>query len=491
MRTHKIGYIMAGFGFFIILFSVSIDYIGFGKSGIQSAQILGIQVGVWITLLGWAIAKHLPQPVDYKLLLLKIKRKLTNTSLLSLVIVGFLFAYVLLFISPMFFNSNHRLQYFNRYVADYSPIGSDMRNNTYRIQLWLSNQNLYEGEFLYYPPLYAVVFAPTLLLKYPANYFFITSLTLISMTVLFFVTPSLVNRYSKVDFPLLAFFFLTTLFSYGIQFEMERGQFNVIAITLCFLAVYIYHYHNALRYYAYLIFSIAIQIKLYPAIFILMFVKDWRDWKNNILRFLGLGVFNILLLLVLGWKTFLDFLTAISTLIGMQWVSVHNHSIQSYVYGIDLFVQASPQSFVFFWISQNLRLIEKAMFAYYLMCLLLIVISAYKSREQELNQHLLLVCTIGAMVMLSVSMDYKLPILAFPLAMSLSYEQGQFHGFKGILKMLLIIITAFAYSTTLFPFIYKPVIIQNNLPMLMLILTSITILYFLGKSFKPVAENKI
>ncbi len=41
--------------------------------------------------------------------------------------------------------------------------------------------------------------------------------------------------------PELLVVFATGLISYGLQFELERGQFNVIAVSLAYLAIWMYH----------------------------------------------------------------------------------------------------------------------------------------------------------------------------------------------------------------------------------------------------------
>ena len=116
----------------------------------------------------------------------------------------------------------------------------------------------------------------------------------------------------KKYFSLALLLFITGLFSYGLQFEVERGQYNVFTFLLCMAAIYIFHYHPKYRLIAYFLFSLSIQLKLYPAIFIVMFVDDWRNWKNVILRFVGIGLFNLMLFFVMGYQTFWDFIGSVT-----------------------------------------------------------------------------------------------------------------------------------------------------------------------------------
>lgn len=475
MSARKAGFFALGIGIFIILISLIVDYMGLGKKGIQAAQLLGLQIGIVIAILGWAIAKHSNQALNFGIFFQQMKERFLTLPSLAMVVAGFVLAYILLFIFPMFLNPEHTIQYFNRYVPEISPIGHDLIYANASIKGWLSGQSLYDNQNLYYPPLYAAIFAPTLLLGYPANYYLITFLTLACMTALFFTIPLLSNG-SKQATSLSAFFFLTALFSYGMQFELERGQFNIIAFTLCVLSVYIYHYHNSLRYYAYLLFSISIQIKIYPVVLVLMFIKDWRDWKGNVLRFLGLGVFNIALLFVLGWQVFLDYTKALPILLNVTWSRPYNHSIRSFVYELASSGYGILSSTMVSWLKTHLTLIELFLMAFYFICLLTVLIKAYKNKEHEMNFNLLLICTIGAMILPSASVDYKLPIVAFPLAAALSYKSIQSQGIKRVMAILLITLLSFAYSTTLFPFIHKPELLTNNLPMLLVILAAVTVL---------------
>src|SRR3972149_9932404 len=48
----KTGYFLTGFGILVALLSLTIDLFGIGKAGIQSAQLLGIQIGVIVALFG-------------------------------------------------------------------------------------------------------------------------------------------------------------------------------------------------------------------------------------------------------------------------------------------------------------------------------------------------------------------------------------------------------------------------------------------------------
>jgi hypothetical protein len=163
---------------------------------------------------------------------------------------------------------------------------------------WFSeNQSPYRLQF--YPPFTYVFFAPLLLVDhYPTLYKFFTLFMVISYCFLTLVLP--LKMTVKKNIPLIVLFFVTGLTSYGLQFELERGQYNVFTFLLCLWAIYIFHFHPKYRIFAYLLFSLSVQLKLYPAIFIVMLIDNWKDWKSILRRFAGLAVFNILLLFIMG-----------------------------------------------------------------------------------------------------------------------------------------------------------------------------------------------
>lgn len=482
MRKFRSGSLILGGGVFIVIFSLILEVLGIGKPGIQAAQLLGILAGVVLSFIGWGIILSGQKEgagawkVDWKSLF-----HVDDVSVPGWVLFGFVITFVLLFIIPNYFNADHRVQYFNRYLPEIVPIGRDLTFSTDNIRNWLvSGRNLYDAQYHVYPPLYAVVFAPLVLLSYPARFYFITLVTFACMVFILLLIPGLMKAGKR--FSITIFFFLTAIVSYGMQFEFERGQYNVIAFTLSFLAIYLFHYHGSFRHLAYLLFSVAIHLKIYPAIFIFMFIKDWRDWKGNLMRWMGLGVFNFALLFTLGPAVFFDFLGAITKYSGDTWSRPYNLSIRSFIHGLsDQQVWPLQPSWAA-WISDHSILIELFFLAFFLLCLLAVVAKAYQNGEHPLNYDLFLICTIGAMIIPAVSIDYKLPLLAPPLALALAGRSMKSTGLKKISIILLIILISAAYSVTLFPFIDRPPLLANSLPMVLIILISITLLNFLDGS---------
>jgi len=109
---------------------------------------------------------------------------------------------------------------------------------------------------------------------------------------------------------------------------------------------------------------------------------------------------------------------------------------------------------------------------------------------------LLLACTIGALLIPPVSHDYKLSILAAPVAILLSemssYTEGAIRSPRHFLTMMLVFILSFAYSTTLFSYTNKPLFMAYNFPALMtmlLVTTCLSIMFGLSFYRNP-SESK-
>ena len=467
--------ILGALGTFV---SVIIDFLGFGKGGIQAAQILGIIVGVMLAVVGLSIAFQVQdKQIDIGSSLRVGKERLLNPPVRVWFVIGFLIVYIFLFIAPVFFNPNRSMVYFNRFLPNQNPIGSDMNYTLNFVKTWVtSRESPYPDS--HYPPLTYVLLSPLTLFDYPAVYFVSTYLTLFSYLILTLVLPALLT--SKRDFSLILLFSVTGLFSYGFQFELERAQYYTMAFLLCMLAIYLFHNHYEFRYLAYLLFSISIHLKIVPIFFIPMFIKDWRDWRGNIKRMAGLGLLNVALLFVLGYKNFVNFVDALLLRVeNPTFLWNGNHSVGNFVFNfvIDGFGLISEKNILF--LQQNAKAFEWLLLGIIALCLLSIIFRAYRKGETGFDPFLLLVCTLCALV-IPVSVDYTLPMLVAPMAIFLSAVPG-LGGSSGnkIISILLVLVASIAYASLLYPFKYKPYFLNNSFPALFLILIAVTCFNFL------------
>jgi hypothetical protein len=392
-----------------------------------------------------------------------------------------LIIFVFFFLFPVFFNPERSMWYFHRFLPDRRPIGLDVRAVMDYVHNWLvSGESPYADRFIAYPPLALILFAPMQLIGYPAFYFVIVSLTVSIYSLAALVVAAALPR--ERNYFLLPVLFILSLFSYGFQFELERGQFNIIAFSLCLIAIFLYHCSDKYYLPAYLLFTLGVQLKIYPIILILMFIKDWRDGKANIKRLVGIGLLNFFLLFISGIGMFTDFLGAVRSqqLFEGSWNG--NHSLKGFVYqlsqdGFGLFepgVQAV--------LSQWRGTLELFLLSVIAVCLLVLMVHSYFWSDVGFNPFLFLACTICALVIPSISNDYKLPILTIPMATVWCTITLPDHTSKRFISILLILISSVAYWSIQYPFVVKPTYLSRNFPALFILLLAVFALRFVTAS---------
>lgn len=486
MHVKQAGYIITVIGLFGLTFSLGAVISELDSGSVHAGQLLGVGISVIISLIGVVlIIADRSARFDLNELKQSFLVFVSDVPVGYWIITGFLITYFLFFVFPMFLNSSNRFQYFSEYIPAGNPIGMDIRSIHSLVRDWLVlGQYHYSDGGVWYPPFYNIFFAPLALLGEHLAYLAITFVNILSYLFLVLVIPKIIVR--PKDHSLLLLFFATGLISYGFQFELERGQYNVMVFLFCLLAVYIFHYHEKFRYFAYLLFTLAVQLKIYPAIFVVLFIKDWRDWKNNLKRLISLGLINFAALFILGYKVFIDFVRVVmfrSFGQPMDWIG--NHSIKSFVnfLGYNKFSLLNGGGLL--WVQEHTFALEMLLLIYFMLCFLTIIGVAYWRRENGLNTYLLLACTIGMLIIPSVSHDYKLALLAAPMSIALGDLALPTQTFNKMFSYFLVLVTSIAYSATLYPYKYRPGLIANSAPLLFVILTGITLLYLL----KPIVNQ--
>jgi hypothetical protein len=395
------------------------------------------------------------------------------------VLLGFFVSFLLFFIYPIFWSAG--TMQFPTYVPAAHPIGPDLKIFLRYITVWLAKGSQGVGPSPY-PPLARLLFAPFILVKASTAYAVATLVSVLCYVLITLVLPLKTSRdrhFSTIPM----FFFITGLLSYGFQFELERGQFNVIAVCFCFLAIWIYHYKPGIRTLAYVLFTVSVQLKVYPFLFVIMLIHDWRDWKHNIRRIFGLAAANAALLFVLGSAAFRESLRGMTSQMTDPYVWIGNHSVHSFATLAGNYASAHGWS----WLEQYARLVELASVALVLVCVFLIMLQAYRKNQQGCNSRLLLACTIAAMLLPAASQDYKLSILASPCAIlfcttPFSPPNTGMPPRRRIIFPALMFIFSAAYSSTLFSYTNKPSLLQNNFPALLAMLLALTCLSLVFES---------
>lgn len=476
MTLRKLGSGVIGIGILGVTLSLLADFLPGAKAGIQSSQILGIEISIVILLIGvWLVIAATNEenfkPGEW---LRSFVNQVIQLPVIAWGLTGFFLAYILFIVWPMFMDPSLRITYFSRYLPDRLPIGSDLIIILDLAKGWFT-ENLSPYRIQFYPPFTYMFFAPLLLVEhYPTLYKFFTLFMVLSYCFLTFILP--IKMTDRRNIPLILLFLVTGLASYGLQFELERGQYNVFTFLFCLWSIYIFHYHPKYRIFAYLLFSLSVQLKLYPAIFIVMLIDNWKDWKGIVLRFAGLAVFNFLLLFIMGPRIFLDFLRSVSSQMSAPgWTWNGNHSINAFVFNLtkDGFRIMGPDTLEI--LKQNSGSIETFLFLMFGIMFTIAVLISYKRNKPGPDPYLLLACMIGALV-IPISNDYTLSMLAAPVALVLGRSPEPKNTLQRLISILMIVGISFSYASTLSPFKYKPYYLNNAFPPLFFILIFATVL---------------
>ncbi len=397
--------------------------------------------------------------------------RLGGSSPTAWIFAGFAVSYVLFFLRPVFFSGRKMLA--TQVVPVMEHLGTDLDQTLLATHRFFDfGLTPYTGAMLF-PPLTYILFRPLQNLPGLLPYQIMSTLTVAAYGFASVLFPLLMARGRALS-PELALVAATGFVSYGLQFELERGQFNAVAASLAYLAIWIFHARPSSRFWAYVLFSLSVQLKLYPLIFGLMLVRDWKDWRGTLRRFGLLGLANFALFFCLGPGVFWDFARAVwSDQAGPEMVGFVNHSIHSFVSLLAVNTAGPVQSSA----APYFGVIAVALYAVVVLCLLLIIVKQARSRSGGFNPDLLLACAIAALLLPGESNDYKLTILAGPVAIFLASlgqrprpQAGRLAGAGAILLF------SAAYSSTLFSFTYKPpfLFLEDLFPALMLMLLAAT-----------------
>lgn len=201
---------------------------------------------------------------------------------------------------------------------------------------------------------------------------------------------------------------VTGLGSYGFHFEVERGQFNVIAMSLTMFAIYLFH-HGTRRgkIASYLLFCLAVQLKLYPCIFVAALTHNFRDLKQNLVRWSSVVGCNILLTGVFGFENLRYFLASVKLHMFDLNIWIGNHSLQA-----------------FYTLTGQHQGIRIGLLFGYLLLLGTMLVMLYDTQGNGLDQHLLLLLIVGACIIPGTSHDFKLTLLTIGVACYASKEQS-------------------------------------------------------------------
>ena len=329
------------------------------------------------------------------------------------------------------------------------PAGVDLAMMLGYSRAWLETGNPY-AELNPYPPLAALAFAPLTRVPFEAARMLVAGLTVAAFASVALVLP--LRVFPGADRRAVALAALAGLCSYGFWFELRWGQFNVLALACAAWGAWLFHRGRSrgARWAAYGLFSAGIQLKLYPAIFVVALARDARAGRGNLGRWAGLGAVNLVLLLAAGPRAFVEFLHSLRLQAAAPYAWAGNHSLQSFAewtggpVGAGILVAA--------WGG----------------CCAWALATAARKGGRRAFAGLVMVCTTGALLLPGVSHDYKLAALPMAFAfLAGAAEPLPGGGLRGGREAGMFLALSVAVAWTQFSYAVKPAALQNNAPFLL------------------------
>ena len=272
--------------------------------------------------------------------------------------------------------------------------------------------------------------------------------------------------------------FILSLNSYGFKFELERGQVNVIILCITLVSILCARSTSLLIYILSLIlFTFAVQMKIWPLIFVFCFVDFNISITKNLFRLISIIFINSLLLLCLGYQFMMQYIAKlISFTYSTDNIWIANMSINSFLtqYKKGLYIFRDPLREIALPIQNNFPFlyidILKIIFT---ICFFGVIVLALLRRIRGSDIHIIYLCGLGSLVFPTTSYDYKLviyyiltPVFLFCYSPIFSINTKEFN-FYNKLNLLLSMNTMFyaeklcisilvcTYPLTLFSYIYK------------------------------------
>ncbi len=397
-----------------------------------------------------------------------------KVNLKTIFVIAYCFVLIILYADSTFLSDKKKMVY-QRYVPENKEIGYDF-TICYRFaeKLFVQKQILSINSPSLKPE-YTVGFPPVFFyMLYPLFAFGLTAyqgfriiylLTLGSFFLIGLILP-LVNE-KRTSIPgIVGMLIITGLMSYGMQFEIERGQFNLITASLAILSVFIFWRFPKIRWLAYIFITISIQFKLYPLVFLVMFIENWRDWRKNVLRLGGLIAINFGLFFSMGYFTFVKFVNSLGNQLSAKGY-VRDHSIHNFV---EFLPKALNTTF-----SPQIMVTIKVFFYVIVTGIFLWLLYRYFKNDSRgsFNPVILMACIMLILLAVPTSKDYRLSVLIGGVVFYSLYlirSENQLSGSGRIIYLFLCLLFYSSYSVILISFAYRPGLLQNSFPFLLVMM---------------------
>ena len=157
--------------------------------------------------------------------------------------------------------------------------------------------------YLYWPIL-AQLYAPLTLLGYSAYSQFILSLNILLLFLSMYLIYSLLElKSSKTNLPLV-FLYLTILVNNPLETTLHHGQVNILVFVLILLAVWLLKHDK--EYASSFLLCLAVYIKIYPILFLVLFLfqKRYRYMVYSAINVLAIFLVSVLFFSLNSWLEF-------------------------------------------------------------------------------------------------------------------------------------------------------------------------------------------
>jgi len=391
----------------------------------------------------------------------------STTPFLALVF-GLCISFIVFFAIPVFFGPSQSM-IFPEYVPTIRPIGWDLRLMLSYVQDWLAPGGAPYAGGNPYPPLAMILFWPLTRMEPRVSFAVLSGLTFGAYLWCAGVFPYLAVSPRRLS-PSAALLFGIGLFSYPLHFEIERGQWNLIAMALALVGVVIARRRGNLRLLGYVLITVGIQLKIYPAVVALALIGDRAHPRRDLRDGLVLMAANAALFFVLGPRLFVEFIASVLRQVAAPGVWLGNHSIASFaaLVGAELTQRG----------ISGAGLLQTIVA---LTCLVAILAGAavlgvalWRRSEHSLDAHLILAAALIGVLVPSVSHDYTLAALIGLVGLVLAEEEGRQLPEVGVratrlvtLRLAALLALCGSFGAVLFSFAYKPAWLANNMPFLL------------------------
>jgi hypothetical protein len=315
------------------------------------------------------------------------------TWLVTVAIVGYLLSYILTYVRYTYFAGSEIMRFPTDMLAMTPPCNDLYVSSKYAIQTL--HAGTIKGVPFVYSPLFVILYSPLSLFNFNTLRWLSFISIIISYSVIGFIFPKFWKG-NALTSPIALLILFTGFLSYAMRFELERGQWNVQSLLLCFAGLALKDSKNSwIIFISYILFSISVHLKLYPLLFTIGYIIPEDGWKANIKRLVTLGLLNILLLLAMG-KTFLrEYFITLTHSAGTPSIWISNISLYAYTAQVSGYMHVS---------IDNLKLLNDLYIFFFVGTL---SIAMYKGIRGD-NSIILFLITIGATLFPTVSFDYKI-----------------------------------------------------------------------------------